>query len=290
MTFKTHFLSVGNGDCTILELPDNEIMIVDIRNARLVNQEASADFENPIRYLRRLTSKSGIIRYIQTHPDMDHMDGLSDLNTGFSIGNFWDTDNAKSKPEEFGYGFRETDWDTYKKLHKSDLTRFNLRNTEPIGVKEGGSFPYNIYALSPSKTLLDGANESEDWNLLSYVVLIEYEGLKLVLGGDASDSAWESVYAWTKTEAKAKKLLSDVTIFKASHHGRNTSYCWAEMLELMAPQKIVISKGSTDPGESAYGKYYNWSGGADNMFLTSKGTIVADYQDVPNRKYSINYI
>jgi len=287
MTFRVHFLNVGAGDCTILELPDDKVMVVDIRNARRKHSEANADCENPIRYLGKLP-RSDVFRYVQTHPDMDHMDGMSDLVGSYSITNFWDTENTKPKPEEFGYGFREEDWDAYQTLRKN--AKFRLRGTDPIGLAQGGSFPYNIYVVNPSKYLLDEGNESEDWNLLSYIILIEYEGLKILLGGDASDAAWESVYNWTTKNAEAEKLLSGVTIFKASHHGKNSSYCGTEILDLITPQKIVISKGSTDDESSAYGKYYNWSGGAKNMFLTSEGTIIADYHDVQNHKYSIDYV
>ena len=287
MTLRIHFINVGEGDCTILELPDDKVMIVDIRNGRRKHDEANVEFENPIRYLGKL-SRSDIFRYVQSHPDMDHMDGLSDLARSYTITNFWDTENTKPKPEEFGYGFREEDWDAYQTLRKN--AKFRLRDTNPIGLAHGGSFPYNVYVLNPSKFLLDEGNKIEDWNLLSYIILIEYEGLKLLLGGDASDAAWESVYNWTQKNAEAEKLLSGVTIFKVSHHGKNSSYCGAEILNLTNPQKIVISKGSTDDGSSAYGKYYNWSGGAKNMLLTSKGTIIADYYDEKNRKYSIDYV
>ena len=33
-TLKIHFLNVGNGDCTIIELPDDSLMMVDIMNGR----------------------------------------------------------------------------------------------------------------------------------------------------------------------------------------------------------------------------------------------------------------
>lgn len=285
---KAHFLSVGDGDCTIIELPDNNIMVVDLCNARLRPEAASTEFENPIIYLSRLTSSSSIFRYVQTHPEMDHMDGLADLLRRFSIINFWDTKNTRKKPSVFSYGFREEDWNKYQELRQSESVRYYLRSTTGIGLT-GGTFPYNIYVINPSSDLVKEANQNEDWNLLSYVILIEYEGFKLLLGGDASDSAWQNIYDYAENDSTAKKLLTNITVFKASHHGRNSSYCGVDMLNLMNPQKIVISKGSVPGEQSAYGKYYNWSGGADNMFLTSKGTIIVDYYDVQNRKYSIGY-
>jgi hypothetical protein len=50
----------------------------------------------------------------------------------------------------------------------------------------------------------------------------------------------------------------------------------------------VISKGQVPGEQSAYSKYYYWAKGVDNMFLTSKGTLVADYYDVEGRKYRIS--
>ena len=53
---KTHFLNVSNngmGDCTIIELPDNQIMMVDIRNGRSDNTH-NHKHENPINYLSML--------------------------------------------------------------------------------------------------------------------------------------------------------------------------------------------------------------------------------------------
>lgn len=282
LTFRAYFLNVGNGDCTIVELPDGTIMVVDLRNARMNLRDANADFENPISYLAGIGATS-VFRYVQTHPDMDHMDGLSDLSRKFVIHNFWDTKNTRKKPEEFSHGFREEDWDAYQKLRQA--AKFYDRDLN----FKCGQYPYDIYVLSPSGGLIRQANASDDWNLLSYVIFLEYKGFKLVLGGDASDSAWADIYDWVIHDPKAKQLLTSVTVFKTSHHGRDSSYCGAEMLELMQPQKIVISKGQVDSGQSAYGKYYSWSGGAKNMFLTSQGTVVARYHDVQKREYSIQY-
>ena len=49
---------------------------------------------NPIEYLKEHQIKS-IFRYIQTHPDMDHMDGLYNLVNTVPIQNFWDTANLR---------------------------------------------------------------------------------------------------------------------------------------------------------------------------------------------------
>ena len=76
---------------------------------------------NPIEYLKEHQIKS-IFRYIQTHPDMDHMDGLYNLVNTVPIQNFWDTANLKK--QEFDTNgkcgkYLKKDWDCYCALRNS---------------------------------------------------------------------------------------------------------------------------------------------------------------------------
>lgn len=280
---KIHFLNVGNGDCTVLELPDNKIMVIDICNCRLKKEEAKKEFVNPLDYLVSISSASSVTRYIQSHPDMDHMDGLADLISKYSISNFWDTQNKKQKPDEFTQGYREKDWDAYEELRKGKSAKYFSRGDiiESDGVK--------IHVLSPSAQLVKDSNDNEDWNLISYVIILEFRGLFVAFGGDASDVAWENIHDYATSNTDVKNLISKVNIFKASHHGRNTSYCGSGILDMMNPKYIVISKGSVPGEQSAYGNYYNWCDkDAKRLFLTSKGTIIADFDEAKG-EYSIKY-
>lgn len=54
MSLRVHFLNVGNGDCTVVELPDSKIMMVDVCNARIIPREAVSEFTNPLQYLGAL--------------------------------------------------------------------------------------------------------------------------------------------------------------------------------------------------------------------------------------------
>src|SRR5437016_8013283 len=188
MSLRAHFLNVGNGDCTIIQMPDATTTVADVCNARSQIHEQSQDYVNPLRYIGSL-SISSIYRYIQTHPDMDHMDGLLDISRAFGLANFWDTRNTRERPQEFGYGFREEDWDSYQELRRSERARFYTRNTNPILPQDNSERVYGIFVLGPNEDLVAKANKTEDWNMLSYVVLVRFGGFKLLLGGDASDYA-----------------------------------------------------------------------------------------------------
>src|SRR6266550_8250379 len=140
-----HFLNVNNGDCSIIKHMSGRITVIDVCNARestavteiveKYNKTAALEERgiygnfnqkkypvNPISYMRD-RSLNSVFRFILTHPDMDHMDGMKDFFEAFSPDNFWDTDNEEEK--EFGDGnnggYREADWEFYK----------NLRDTKP---------------------------------------------------------------------------------------------------------------------------------------------------------------
>lgn len=279
-----HFLNVGDGDCTIIELPDGNIMMVDIMNGRR-DRSHNLEYENPIHYLRNIPNATSIYRYIQTHPDMDHMDGFADLLQTFDIVNFWDTENTKKKPDEFTNSFREIDWDAYKTSPKGKILQFN-RRTESV-VSTTGPYVYNIYPISPTKALTDTANEGEDWNSLSYAILLHYKGFKLLLGGDVTTTVWEDIAQWIiANPTTAGNLLSGINVFRTSHHGRGSGYCGNPLLKFFNPQ-VIISDNSAPSTESANAKYEyfleNREGGVGNMHYISDGTIVCKYDKNTNQ-------
>lgn len=132
-----HFLNVKEGDCSVIQHNSGHVSIVDVCNAKLaeplaeVLQEQLAKRErgitgnfqqkrypvNPISYLRE-HGISNVFRYVQTHPDMDHMDGIKAFFDQFSPLNFWDTDNTKEMPNSSWQGspYNEEDWKFYKQL------------------------------------------------------------------------------------------------------------------------------------------------------------------------------
>ena len=92
---RVHFLNVKDGDCTVIEHNSGHVTVIDVCNAKIPEPFAEAtsalrakdergiqgNFRqkeypvNPISYMKD-HGFSSIFRYIQTHPDMDHMDGI----------------------------------------------------------------------------------------------------------------------------------------------------------------------------------------------------------------------
>ena len=60
-----------------------------------------------------------IWRFILTHPDMDHMDGLNQLYRNFEVSFFWDTENRKKMGDFDGSRYKKEDWDRYQEIRKN---------------------------------------------------------------------------------------------------------------------------------------------------------------------------
>lgn len=287
MNLKIHFLNVGDGDCTIIELPDGNVMVIDIFNGY---NHFTVQRVNPIFYLKNKIKTKEIFRYIQTHPEMDHMEGLAELKKYFNIINFWDTNNNRSKPD-FNSWYtvgKEEDWFAYQELRKNSL-KFYRGNV--VDESQGEKYLYKIYILHPTLNIVNEINSSKSpkWNNLSYVFILEYKGFKLLYCGDPETSIWEDIYKWVIENNKAY-WLQNINVFKVSHHGRISGYCGIDILNLAKPQYIVISKGSVDPKDYAYSYYYNFLKNKNRILITSQGTILVDYYDEYNHRYKINYV
>jgi hypothetical protein len=82
-------------------------------------QEAKDRLTNPIDYLKARFTPRSIFRYIQSHPDMDHMAGLHRLcvDEKYQVVNMWDTKHCIQKDEDAlrtGASNHDiNDWHTY---------------------------------------------------------------------------------------------------------------------------------------------------------------------------------
>jgi beta-lactamase superfamily II metal-dependent hydrolase len=243
---KIHFLNVGKGNCTVIKLPSERLMVVDIDNSR-INDDDDV-LQCPIDFLNRTYPNESIFRFILTHPDMDHMSGLYDLDKERKIHNFWDTPHEKEMDldrMQIG-GYSRNDWLAYQKLRKA--------SSEPKDLKlfQGGErLSYwkedGIKVLGPSNEMVRKAIETEEFNHLSYVLKIVHEGVSILLGGDATKEAWRDILAYHG----ADELKANV--FLAPHHG-SPQNIEKDVFKHIDPQFVVVSDHR---GHSYDYTYYN---------------------------------
>jgi beta-lactamase superfamily II metal-dependent hydrolase len=253
-----HFLNVKDGDCSVIEHNSGHASVIDVCNAKppdpvaevLLSELAKAErgisgnFQqkkypvNPITYLRGHDTIS-IFRYIQTHPDMDHMDGIRTLFDEFSPLNLWDTDNTKEMPKSAWEGspYNEADWKFYKDLRdmkpEHDPKRLGLLSGAHgqyynVGA-DGSAGGDGLHVLAPTQELVDAANEAdEEYNRCSYVILYRTGKNRIVFGGDSHDETWDHILD------KHKRDVTGIDLLIAPHHGRKSGRSY-EFLDTLKP-------------------------------------------------------
>lgn len=243
---RIHFLNVGKGDCSIIEHGSGRVTMIDICGGNINEaaqslaasiREAFASLEpssqpsgdyrmrdkptNPISYIKR-HGLSKPFRFILTHPDMDHLDGFDALCQEVGISVFWDNGLRKEKPSFESGPYLEKDWNTYEKVRDNKREGVSV-----VGNLAGAKFEFAnqgepeghgdcLDIIAPDAALVKAANESEDHNDGSYVIVYRSAGGRIVFPGDSHDGTWEFVL---------KNYSADVAncaVLIAPHHGRDS--------------------------------------------------------------------
>lgn len=270
-----HFLNAKQGDCSIIQHPSGNVTVVDVCNARLGDEmdrevrlrksmaEAfgapgnfgQKDFPvNPITYMRA-HGITDVFRFIVTHPDMDHLDGLADLFSAYPPTNLWDTANQCEKDFEEGSPYREEDWLLYKRLRDSNPQASPKRLTLYSGQRgqyynEGetpGSGGDGLHVLAPTTTLIADAITCDDYNDASYAILYKSNAGRILLAGDSHDNTWEHILAHHRRD------VENVEVLVAPHHGRKSGRSY-EFLDVVRPQLTLF--GNANSAHLAYGAWH----------------------------------
>lgn len=270
---KIHFLNVDEGDCSIIQHDDGKVTMIDIccgnieeqvldsttisaetLNSVRGNFNQKAHPTNPVTYLRTQGIRE-IFRYIQTHPDMDHMDGLKSLKDSVNILNFWDTKNTKEQTFDANGRdgrYLKEDWDCYQYLRKSKADPKSLVYYDGTAAKyfakdDNGLLTDDyLKILSPTKALLRAAEEEQDWNDASYVILYYVQGRKILFCGDADMGTINHLMAHHKND------IANLDVLIAPHHGRDSDKDFS-FLDVMKPKLTLV--GNAKSQHLAYDKW-----------------------------------
>ena len=288
---RVHFLTVGAGDCTIIQHNSGRVTVIDVCGGNRTIEKAEASLieaatkprgnfamcnkpTNPIEYLKRLGTER-IFRFILSHPDMDHLDGFDNLASSFKITNFWDSGARKEKPEFSGGPYKEEDWDRYVSFRdggEAGVTvvtplageRFQYANRAPEDGKRGDG----LHIASPNQGLVDAANDSEDHNDCSYVISYRSTGGLVVFPGDAHDESWSYAIGEHADD------LTNVAFLLAPHHGRKSDRDYT-YLDTLKPQCSLLGCAPSE-----YLAYDAWRNrGLDYFTQNQAGNVVLEIEE-----------
>jgi len=247
--------SVGNGDMFYIDHDSDNFTIFD---CSLSDDNRGAI----VREIKRKKSGKGITRFISTHPDEDHIQGLKYLDREIRIVNFYCVKNAATKED------KTDDFKHYCTLRDSDTKAFHIergcsRKWMNESSDERGCAGINILWPKTShksyQQALNDAAEGKCPNNISAIVKYSLNGGATVLWmGDMETDFME--------EIEESVAWPSVDILFAPHHGRDSGKVPEAILQKMDPKIIVIGEAPSD--------YLNYYCGYNTITQNSAGDIV----------------
>lgn len=271
-----HYLDVGQGDSTLICLPDGTTMLIDASESKAASHIIS--------YINNL-GISQIDYFVLTHSDADHVGGAAAIYQEFEIKHSYRpfqiaVEDDSSTPyqaaededlavylEEYEGSVNVIDTLAYRSYIsaiynetytengsvKQSTVTVNYDGLVIDSTKSGVEFTIEFFApIIRDNTQIDtaktdgyvtkyyGNKTAASKNNASPVMLLEYKEDSFVFTGDAQTKVEEDFLA-SLTPAE-KERFTNVDVFQAGHHGSDTSNT-EELLNLFKPDRVVVSAG-----------------------------------------------
>ncbi len=232
------FISVGQGDSTLIQFPGGKTMLVDTGGFYGGTFDTGKLIVSPYLLHERIRKVDYLVL---THPEFDHYGGFEYILNNYEVGELWITERGNTS-------------ESIKHL----LTLAKNRGV-PIAIMSGNSPDIKIngteikfFHPQPSSKINNDEPyiSSENVNNSSLVFRITYGDFSLLMTGDIEEEA-ESYLV-----SKGEDLRS--SILKSPHHGSSTSSTLA-FLRVVGPKVSVIMCGDKNrfgfPGDEALKRY-----------------------------------
>jgi len=198
-----HFIDVGQGDCTFIELSNGETMLIDAGEA--------SESDKVVAYI--FSQGYDTVDYvIATHPHDDHIGGMSEVLNNFIVNDFYFTETVGNSV-------------SYEKMlaaiSENAITTHYVSAGDVI-INEG---ELSAEVAAPKTIECDKLNDT------SVVIKLTYKDNVFLFTGDAEK--YEEDNIWTNIKCD---------VLKVGHHGSSTSTS-ANFLKKTEPSYAVISAG-----------------------------------------------
>lgn len=294
--FRTVFLYVGQGDATLLLIPEGDkyrTALIDCHN------DESNGGINIVALMKDLFEGTGCCLdwFINTHPHLDHISGIKDIYDEINITQLWHSGHTPGK--EYKDAYRNLEY-VIKKLGKNNVFIYTgSRSDNFVGDFEIhlGDINYNI--LAPAEYVSDDIEgEAPDvrYNRIHEqcgVIRFKYgkNEKQILLTGDADYDAW------TKHITDFHKDRLPSTVLSASHHGSNTFFWksapdenpFKQHMDIISPSYIIVSAPKqkeskhNHPADEAM-EQYRTKVGKDNLLHlgANRECVIVDIDDEGN--------
>lgn len=198
-----HFIDVGQGDSTFIELPNGETMLIDAGE--------TSEGDKITDYIFSLGHDS-VDYVIATHPHADHIGGMPAVMDNFIVKNFFLTNTV----------LNSKDYDNMLNAVNSNGADIHYTSAGDVILNESDLL---VEIAAPKTTDVDNPNDT------SIVTKLTYKNTKFLFAGDAEKFEEDNI--WTNIKCD---------VLKVGHHGSSTSTS-QNFLKKVEPQYAVISCG-----------------------------------------------
>ncbi len=250
--------SVGNGDMFYIEHNSDNLTVIDC----CLNDDDYEIFDE----VAALNTSKGIVRFISTHPDDNHLRGLERLDNRIRINNFYCVENQATKPDQ------TNSFDRYCELRASNKAFYISKGCSRkwMNQKGDGRGSAGISILWPNtsnslyqEALREAADGECPNNISAIIKYAVNEGVTALWMGDLETAFMESI--------KDEVDLPLVDILFAPHHGRESGRVPNSMLDKMSPRIIVVGEAPS--------KYLHYYSEYTTITQNKAGDIVFDCDD-----------
>jgi len=238
---RIDFLSLGQGDCTVVHTPGGQTVMIDggpPRKTDSIRQPILVDY-------LRAQGISAIDAMVLTHPQSDHIGAMADVARHVPVSMLLE-------------GTQEADTQYYKRFIQTMQTLHVPRKTVRTGDRIDLDHGVTLWVLSPDDSTIQ---KDCDVNEKSVVLLLQYQELDVLLTGDIG-------FVMEK-ELCDKYNRWDVDVLKVPHHG--SQYAGSEsFLQEIRPEFAVIPVG-----RNAYGHPHQEA--RDRLYAIGAHVLRTDY-------------
>jgi len=232
MPTKLHFINVGQGNMTLMQLDDGQTYLYDC-NVTNDNEDDVLGYVG-----KQIGKGTKINAFICSHRDADHMRGVKKVHAKFPIQNIWDSGVVGTTPNC-------TEYKEYMELRRA----VGFNEVEPLTRYDYGNTRLRIMNAK-NDDLADNANAQ------SIVIKVVHRDAandsnygSVMLTGDTDAATWKAIRKSYNDASLSCSLLS------ASHHGSlsyfddpGDRYYYLDHLKAKAPAMTIISVGDNGHG------------------------------------------
>lgn len=219
---EVHHINVGQGESIYIELPDGSDVLIDAGKSNYGS--------TVVNYLKEQEKNIDIEYLIATHPDADHIGGMSEVFKQLNVKNFIYPTDAPHDTKTWQNVLSLADSEGCTIKDSTPGTTFNI----------GGA---TMKFIQPS---VDYSDNNDD----SVVTYLEYKDVNFMFTGD--------IEAEAEKDMVAQNLVIDVDFMSVPHHGSKGSSTEA-FLAKAKPEYAIVSVGADNsyghPSADALNRY-----------------------------------